>query len=384
MRGLAEILATRNALLTDYFGVAGVGPAFVNAGMLTLCSAVVYLKLRVEMTGVSIASLFLLLGFGLFGKNLLNIWPTVLGVFLYARFAREPFARHVNTAFLGAALAPIFSDILLNPLMPLAVRLPLSAAVSLLVGFILPPSAAHLFKTHMGFNLYNVGFAAGLIGTLVVALLRSYGLVREPVVVWTNGVAFPVAAFLTAVFASMVAIGFLLDRDIPSKMRELIRTSGRTPADFVALFGAGPTFVNMGACGVVAMVYILGVGGDLNGPVIGAMFTVVGFAAFGKHPRNIIPVMVGVFVGALAKPWHADDPSVQLAVLLATTLAPIAGHFGWRWGVVAGFLHSSAVLSVGYVHAGLNLYHNGFVGGIVAAVLVPVIVAVRRGQGNRR
>jgi hypothetical protein len=34
-------------------------------------------------------------------------------------------------------------------------------------------------------------------------------------------------------------------------------------------------------------------------------------------------------------------------------------------------------LSVGSLHAGLNLYNNGFAAGLVAAVLVPVIVAVR-------
>jgi hypothetical protein len=119
------------------------------------------------------------------------------------------------------------------------------------------------------------------------------------------------------------------------------------------------------------------VGGELNGPVIGAIFTIVGFAAFGKHPRNIVPIMIGVFLGSLAKPWSADDPSILLAALFGTTLAPIAGRFGWHWGVVAGFVHSSAALTVGPVHAGLNLYNNGFAAGIVAAVLVPVIIAVQ-------
>jgi hypothetical protein len=105
--------------------------------------------------------------------------------------------------------------------------------------------------------------------------------------------------------------------------------------------------------------------------------TIVGFSAFGKHPKNIIPIMVGVFVGSLAKPWSASDPSVTLAALFGTTLAPIAGRFGWHWGIVAGYVHASAALSVGYLHAGLNLYNNGFAAGIVAAVLVPVIMAVR-------
>jgi hypothetical protein len=125
------------------------------------------------------------------------------------------------------------------------------------------------------------------------------------------------------------------------------------------------------------MAYILAVGGELNGPVIGAIFTIVGFAAFGKHPRNIVPIMLGVFLGSLAKPWSADDPSVLLAALFGTTLAPIAGRFGWHWGVVAGFAHSSAAQTVGPLHAGLNLYNNGFAAGIVASVLVPVIIAIR-------
>ncbi len=54
----------------------------------------------------------LVLGFGLFGKSLINIWFIVAGVWLFARFAEgEPFAKHINTAFFGAALAPIFTEI---------------------------------------------------------------------------------------------------------------------------------------------------------------------------------------------------------------------------------------------------------------------------------
>ncbi len=35
--------------------------------------------------------------------------------------------------------------------------------------------------------------------------------------------------------------------------------------------------------------------GDLNGPTIGGIFTIVGFSATGKHLRNILPVMAGGF-----------------------------------------------------------------------------------------
>jgi hypothetical protein len=33
---------------------------------------------------------------------------------------------------------------------------------------------------------------------------------------------------------------------------------------------------------------------------------------------------------------------------------------------------------VSYLHAGFNLYNNGFAGGIIAAVLVPIIQAFRK------
>ena len=153
--------------------------------------------------------------------------------------------------------------------------------------------------------------------------------------------------------------------------------AGQAPTDFIAIAGLGPTLANMGLAGAVGTLYVLAVGGDLNGPVIGAILTIVGFAAFGKHPRNIVPIMAGVFLGSLFKPFGAADPSIVLAALFGTTLAPIAGRFGWHWGVVAGLVHSSAALSVGSLHAGLNLYNNGFAAGLVAAVLVPVIIAVR-------
>lgn len=376
-QGLIEIITAQDALLTDYIAVGGMGAAFVNAGLLTLSVLFIYSRSRAKISGVAIACLFLILGFGLCGKNLLNIWFIALGVFCYAKFKKEEFARHINIAFFGAALAPIFSEILYSTIIPLEIRLPLSIATSLLIGFILVPVAGQLFKTHNGFNLYNVGFTAGIIGILVVALYKSYGFVAEPVMAWTTGNNALLGLFLASFLLSMIIIGHYLDRSPLARLKQLLQQTGQAPDDFVAQFGLGSTLINMGLSGMVALFYILIIGGDLNGPVLGAIFTIIGFAAFGKHPKNIIPVMIGIFLGSLAKPWDASDPSMQLIALFGTTLAPIAGRFGWHWGVVAGFIHSSAALSVGALHAGLNLYNNGFVAGLVAAVLVPVIIAIQ-------
>ena len=104
----------------------------------------------------------------------------------------------------------------------------------------------------------------------------------------------------------------------------------------------------------------------------------MGFSAFGKHAGNIISVMAGVFLGSVVMHWSLSDSAVQLACLFCTTLAPISGYFGWPFGVLAGFLHSSVVLYTGTPVAGMNLYNNGFSGGLVAIVLYPIIIAVAR------
>lgn len=385
-RGLIEICLSRDTLLTDYIGLGGMGAAFVNAGLLAISACGIYRIARAKMTGGSVAALFLVLGFALFGKNLLNVWFILLGTFLYARFKKEPFSTHINVAFFGCALAPIFSEILFSTTLPAIVTVPLAILTTLVIGFVLAPVAAQLFKAHMGFSLYNMGFTAGIVGTVVVAAYKSFGFVAEPKMIWTTGNNGVLGILLVISFVSMGGLGVVLDRSSIRRMKDIVALSGQSPSDFIALVGIGPTLVNMGLCGLIGTTYILLIGGELNGPVIGALFTIVGFAAYGKHPRNIVPVMFGVFLASLIKPWNAPDPSIMLAALFGTTLAPISGRFGWRWGVVAGFIHSSAALSVGSLHAGLNLYNNGFAAGIVASVLAPIIIALqsRKDEQNVR
>jgi hypothetical protein len=376
--GLTNILTSRDTLITDYIGLGGMGAALVNAGLLTLAALAVYWRSGAVIGGASVACLFLVLGFALFGKNLLNVWFIVIGVYAYARYKGEAFSKHINVAFFGAALAPIFSEILFSSALPLHVTLPLAVATTLLLGFVLVPVAAHLFNAHLGHTLYNIGWVAGILGTLTVALYKGWGFVPEPVFIWSTGNNRLLASMLAALFGAMAIGAFVLDRRAWRMEALILRQSGRSPTDFVALAGIGPSLLNMSLTGAIGTAYVLAVGGDLNGPTIGAILTIVGFSAFGKHPRNILPIMLGVFVASMLKDWSAHDPSAVLAALFGTTLAPIAGRFGWRWGIVAGFIHSSVAQTVGDLHGGLVLYNNGFAAGLVAAILVPVIVSLRR------
>ena len=51
--------------------------------------------------------------------------------------------------------------------------------------------------------------------------------------------------------------------------------------------------LNTGVNGLLGTGYILAIGGDLNGPTVGAILTIMGFSAAGKHARNLLPIMAG-------------------------------------------------------------------------------------------
>ena len=149
-------------------------------------------------------------------------------------------------------------------------------------------------------------------------------------------------------------------------------------ADFVFMDGVGPTFMNMAVMGLLAIGWLWLVGGDLNGPTLGGVITIVGFAAFGMHPKNCAPIVAGIWAATLLLRYRPADPSIQLAALFGMGLAPIAGQFGVVWGIIAGMLHCAIVTTVGSVYGGLNLYNNGFTAGLVALILVPLIQSFKK------
>ena len=55
----------------------------------------------------------------------------------------------------------------------------------------------------------------------------------------------------------------------------------------------------MGIMGLLSCGYIIALDGTINGPVIGGVLTVIGFAAFGVHPGNGLSVMLGVGLAAI-------------------------------------------------------------------------------------
>lgn len=374
--GLVTILTVRDMLMTDYMAVGGIGGAFLNGGLLLLSAVAFFWGSKATVGGSSIACLFLVLGFALFGKSILNIWPILGGVFLFTRFKKEPFAAHLTTAFFGCALSPVVSEIFFSTELDRMISIPLAIATGLLMGFVLPPVAGQLFKAHEGHNLYNMGFTAGMVGTIIVSVYIFVGFIPEPVFLWEISATPLLAPFLITLFFGMIGLGAILDPNCSAAVRALHRQSGQAPSDFSAQFGDAAVLVNMGLLGLCSTLYVLAIDSPLNGPTIGAILSVMGFGAFGKHLFNCAPIVAGV---ALMAWFNGADPAqsgLVLAALFSTSLAPIAGRFGWHWGILAGAIHAAVAQSVGVLHAGLNLYNNGFAAGIVATLVSAVILSV--------
>ena len=377
LQGIFTIIREPDFLITDYFIIGGVGAAFVNAGILTLVSIGIVYGLGMDFDGHTITSACLMFGFSLFGKNLLNIWAIMLGVFLYARYHRTSVSRYIYIGYYGTSLSPIITQVMQMWELPIPVRMGLCILTGTVIGFVLPPLCTHVHYSHKGYSLYNVGFAGGIIATVIVSMFKSFGITIESRLIWSEGNNGMFLALLFVLFGGMILYGVLSGKkEAVRGYRNILKCYGLGGTDYYKTEGGSATLINMGVNGLASMIILVALGGELNGPTIGSIFTVVGFSATGKHLRNILPVMAGVCLASVAKNWSITDPSAQLALLLSTTLAPIAGEFGILAGVLAGFLHSSVALNVGIVYGGMNLYNNGFAGGIVAIFLLP------EGQSN--
>ncbi len=378
-QGLWTIIITEDTLITDYIQIAGIGAAFVNAGLVTAVS--VFLLSRSDETpnGYTLVVAGLMAGFALFGKNILNIWPILAGSWLYAKLQREHFGKYASVSLMATALSPVVSFVALggHPF-----SLPAGIFIGLVIGFVLPPLSAYTFRVQNGMNLYNTGFACGLTAMLLVPVMTTLGATPKVVSRWSTGNNLPFGIMMAVLCSVLILAGlFFCRRPVWAAWagyRRLLQTTGRAPEDYLRMFGSAPVLLNTGINGLLATLCIVAVGGDLNGPTLGGIFTIMGFSAFGKHARNILPVMAGILLGGALMEHGVNLPSLQLAVLFGTTLAPISGYFGWPFGVIAGFLHASVVLYAGSPVAGLNLYNNGFSGGLIAIVLFPLLTAVLR------
>lgn len=367
--GLAAISTSTGTLISDYMVIGGIGPALVNAGLVGLIGFAIIKINKVPMVGASIAAIFTMIGFALFGKNIWTILPVLVGVFLYSRYTGKKFRVYIYPALYGTALAPLVSEVAFNTNAGILGGI----AIGIISGLLIPPLAIHLLSGHEGHNLYNIGFTAGFIGLLLMNILRGFAFDSNPVMVWGDSFDSTVRWITIPLLVSFIVVGFIVNGMSFKGYKEIFKHPGTLVTDFVEMIGFGNTFINMGFVGLIGVFYIELVNGHYNGATVGGLLTVVGFGAFGKHPKNILPVMIGVYLGTFFSGVSANEPGPLLAALFVTTLAPLAGKFGPVIGILAGFTHFSVVGFTSILHGGLNLYNNGFTGGLVATIFVGIL-----------
>lgn len=373
--GLVSILTSQSVLITDYVALGGVGAALVNSALVLLSALLIMYLAGDPLNGGTLAALGLLAGFSLFGKNFFNIWPIILGSFLSAKVRKVPFVTCSGPGLMATTLGPLVSFVCFSqnhPYHPV-----LGILLGVLIGFVVPPLSQRTFRIQNGMNLYNIGFACGLTAMVLMPVLHAMGIDPATVSIWSGDYTRPLGAFAVGLSLFCLAAGVFFAGKKPGEIwqsyRALLKESGRAPCDFLAAHGGGAVLVNMGVNGLLCIGYLLLIGGDVSGPTLGCILTVMGFSAAGKHARNILPIMAGVALGGLTMQWDIAGPASQMAALFGTTLAPIAGVFGAPAGILAGFLHGSVVLRTGGFVGGVNLYNNGFSGGLVAVFLAPVL-----------
>ncbi len=367
--GLKNIISSPSTLITDFLVIGGLGATFLNAFSLFLFNFILVKSFKLKINGIVLAAFFTVFGFSFFGKNIFNVLPIYLGGIIYAKFEHIDFKTILPTIMFTSALAPFISALTFSSGTFEEAYL-LAMILGILIGFIAFPLAKKVAPFHEGFNLYNLGFTGGLLGTVLTSVLKAYNFNIEPQKLISTKYHIVLLITCSMAFLLMILVGFYVNHNSFEGYDEILKSTG-LKSDFIDIYGYGLSFINMGINGFISLAFVLLVGETLNGPLLAGILTIVGFSAYGKQPLNITPILLGVWIAGYTT--NVDGFVIVLSALFGTAMAPIAGVYGPLWGIVAGWLHMSVVRNIGVVHGGLNLYNNGFSAGIVAGLLLPII-----------
>ena len=374
LKGFLNLQTHAARLINDFTVIGGVGGALFNAGLMGFLTLLLVKLSSVSLSGPTVAAFFTIMGFSLFGKTPLNTTPIILGVFIASRLRGKPFKSYLLIALFGTALGPLVSYMIFEAGLTGIYALVLGIFCGTLAGFILPALAMAMLRMHEGFNLYNIGLTCGFLALFAAAFLVGAQRDITIKIIWNTQP--PLSLILLTPILSLLFIiwGAIMDGSkLYKNLLSIMKLSGRLPTDFMDEVSQGSSFVNAGLLGLAGTAYLLIIKAPINGPVIGGLFTIIGFATFGKHLKNCWPCALGVIIATLLYGKSLNAPGPVLALLFATTLAPLSGQFGPLMGIAAGFVHLSLVERSAAWHGGLDLYNNGFAGGLTATLFFAII-----------
>ena len=205
--GFILILVSPSNLITDYIKIGGLGAAFFNSGLIGLSSVFLLHLNRVKMNGAAIAGILTVCGFAFFGKTIYNSFPITLGVYFYSLVKKLPFKEVAVTSLFATALGPLISMLSFGMGLEIWKGVLAGCVSGIIIGFIITPLANSFFHFHQGFNLYNTGFTAGIIGMFATGILRMFNLQVNTVSIISSGNNFLLSILLLPLFTAIFLIG---------------------------------------------------------------------------------------------------------------------------------------------------------------------------------
>lgn len=373
IHGFIAIILHPSLLITDYLAVGGLYPTLLNAWIVTSISILILSKLKVQFNGIAFAGVLTIFGFSFFGKNVFNVAPIWLGFYLFTLYKKTPLKNYTGTFLFASGLAPLSSFIAFGiPSIQLWYSIPLGLIAGIVGGFITPMVVAIVGKFHQGYNLYNTGFGLGFIALVFNAILKSLQInVSVPTTVSYDYHLF-LSIFILIFSLGSVTLALYLNRKPWFSYLRILASTGSLPSDYAKEYGVSAMLINTGILGLFALLIVLIYRFQISGPMFAGIFTMIGFGGYGKHLRNVIPVMTGLTFATLLPAFNIQDLGPSIALFFVTAVAPVAGKYGIFYGLLAGFIHLTLTPYTFALQGGFDLYNNGFTAGFVAGIVVAI------------
>ncbi len=405
LTGLWNIMSQPNKISANYFAMGGYAATFLNMGLVTLISLLLFAVFKGTPNNVSTLAVILTTGFCSWGINILNMWPSIFGVMVYGLVKKEKMGGLVNAMLFSTGIAPLITDLLIR--YPHAevigfnwLGLGLALAVGFVIGFFLPAGLAHSPKVHKGFDLYSAALPIGMTAFLLNATLYKTMGVSLPqalsdLVPETMKVASASTAniFCCTVFGLCIVFAFLLGCR-PKDYWQLLKDPALV-TNFSSTYGNATFLMNVGVFGLFILGYYNLIGATFNGITFGIIFCMLATCNSGSHPGNVWPIMLGYAASSVVFGWIApllggnftfqlNAQAICVGLCYANGLSPIADKYGWRYGFIAAVMHYLLVTSVPMLHGGFCLYNGGFTAALICLILVPELEKFFRTKEERR
>ena len=391
--GLKQILLGTCKISTNYFALGGLSATFLNMGLVGLvCTGLVSLP-GAKPNNVTTLGVLLTIGFGSWGINPLNMIPTVLGVCLYCLVKKEKLGALSNAMLYSTGIAPLISDLLFRyPGTEYigfnGVGIALALFIGIIIGFFLPAGLAHAPNIHKGYDHYSAAVPIGMTAFFLRAALYTVVLGKGPGELSTMAAPDVVFAPEANIFCGVVFVACIvaaLCMGCKGKdYWQLLKDSGHS-VSFTAKYGNAPFLMNVGVFGLMILAYfnLAAVidGNDMwTGMTFGIVFCMLATCNSGSHPGNVWPIMAGYMLTSFLFGWifqgetfklTVGSQSILIGLCYANGMSPIAGKYGFPYGILAGGLHYLLVTAVPDMHGGFCLYNGGFTAALICLLLVP-------------